>query len=90
MDRCHFLAPPRFVRHCKFLTGELVYVGNRLAQKAEVFDFSIDDDGDTNPVLRDLQKAERSGKRVTLAFRQDRKLWWRCNPSENFITAVEK
>ena len=41
--------------------------------------------------MRDLKEAERSGKRVaTLDYRQDHHVWWRCNPSESFITAVEK
>jgi hypothetical protein len=77
--------------YCKFLTGELVYQGSRVAgQKPELFDFSVDDDRDSNPVVVDLKQAERSGATVTLDFRQDLHPWWRCNPSENFITAVEK
>jgi hypothetical protein len=76
--------------YCKFLTGELVYQGGQSAQKQELFDFSIDDYGDANPVVGQLREAERAGTRVTLHFRQDVKPWWRCNPSEYFITAVEK
>lgn len=76
-------------RYCKILTGELVYQGTS-AQKPDVFDFSIDDHSDANPVVHDLQAAERGGKLVTLDFRQDRHAWWRCNPSQYFITAVEK
>src|SRR6185312_11598096 len=66
--------------YCKILTGE----------HQEVFDFSVDNDADTNPIVRDLKQAERDGKRVTLDYRQDRKVWWRCNPSEYFITTVEQ
>lgn len=78
--------------YCKILTGELVYQGGKGGggQLQEVFDFSVDNDSDANPVVRDLRAAERDGQRVTLDFRQDRKVWWRCNPSEYFITAVEK
>jgi hypothetical protein len=76
--------------YCKFLTGELVYQGSSVGAKPELFDFSVDDDAESNPVVHDLKEAERAGSRVTLDYRQDRKLWWRCNPSENFITAVEK
>ena len=76
--------------YCKILTGELVYQGTNAGQKQEVFGFSVDNLADSNPVVRDLKDAERDGKRVTLDYRQDRKVWWRCNPSEYFITAVEK
>jgi hypothetical protein len=76
--------------YCKILTGELVYQGGQSAQKPELFDFSIDDYSDGNPVMTQLREAERSGTRVTLHFRQDLKPWWRCNPSEYFITGVEK
>lgn len=76
--------------YCKILTGELVYQGTNSSPKPELFDFSVDNDADSNPVVRDLHEAERSGRRVTLDYRQDRHVWWRCNPSEYFITAVEK
>ncbi|HXU74596.1 MAG TPA: hypothetical protein VN947_35115 [Polyangia bacterium] len=76
--------------YCKILTGELVYQGTNPGQHQEVFDFSVDNDADTNPIVRDLKQAERDGKRVTLDYRQDRKVWWRCNPSEYFITTVEQ
>jgi hypothetical protein len=76
--------------YCKILTGELVLQGADPAQKPEIFNFSVEDDRETNPVVQDLHQAERSGSRVTLDYRQDVKAWWRCNPSEFFITAVEK
>ena len=75
--------------YCKILTGELVYQGSN-SQKPELFEFSVDDREDGNPIVHDLQEAQRAGKRVTLGFRQDHHIWWRCNPSENYITAVEK
>ena len=76
--------------YCKILTGELIYQGSSAGQTQEVFDFSVDNDADTNPIVNDLKEAERTGKRVTLDYRQDRRLWWRCNRSEYFVTAVEK
>jgi len=76
--------------YCKILTGELVFQGANPGQHQEIFDFSVDNDADTNPIVRDLKDAERDGKRVTLDYRQDRKAWWRCNPSQYFITTVEK
>ena len=76
--------------YCKFFTGELVYRAARPHQTPELFDFSVDDHSDTNPIVAELKEAERSGARVTLDYRQDLKPWWRCNPSEYFITAVEK
>ncbi len=76
--------------YCKILTGELVYQGTSSGLKPELFDFSVDNDADTNPIVRDLREAEQNARRVTLDYRQDRRLWWRCNPSEYFITSVEK
>ena len=76
--------------YCKFLTGELVFQGSQPGHQQELFDFSVDSDSDTNPIVVQLKEAERTGARVTLDYRQDLKPWWRCNPSENFVTAVEK
>lgn len=76
--------------YCKFLTGELVLQGSQPGQAQELFHFSVDDKEDGNPIVQQLKEAERGGKRVTLDYREDIKPWWRCNPSENFITAVEK
>jgi hypothetical protein len=76
--------------YCKILTGELVYQGTAPGQHAELFHFSVDDEKDGNPIVVDLKAAERTGKPVTLDYRQDVKPWWRCNPSEFFVTTVEK
>ena len=76
--------------YCKFLPGEHVFQGSQTAQQQELFHFSVDDARDANPIVQALKDAERSNARVTLDFRQDLKPWWRCNPSEYFITAVEK
>lgn len=74
--------------YCKYYEGEMAMPTGALA--GEIFNFSVDDDSDNNPIIADLQKAEREGTRVTLHYRQDRPLWWRCNPNEYFIQRVEK
>jgi hypothetical protein len=76
--------------YCKILTGDLVYQGTGSTQKPELFEFSVDDDAATNPIVLDLKEVERTGSRVTLEYRQDHRIWWRCNPSEYFVTAVDK
>jgi hypothetical protein len=74
---------------CKYYEGEMALQGARLDEHP--FTFSVDEDKDTNPIIAELQKAEREGARVTLHYRQDRPVWWRiCNPNEYFIERVEK
>ncbi len=75
---------------CKYLAGELALQGGQLGQPQEIFNFSVDDKADSNPIVQQLHDAERNGTRVTLDYRQDGKFWWRCNPAEYFITKVEK
>src|SRR4051812_3536064 len=44
--------------YCKYLSGELAVQGaNPLAP--EIFEFSVDDDADTNPVVMQLHEAEK-------------------------------
>ncbi len=74
--------------YCKYLSGEMALQGQNVA--AEVFVFSADNRDEGTPLVKALQEAERTGARVTLKYRQDHPLWWRCNPSEYFVTAVEK
>jgi hypothetical protein len=75
---------------CKYLSGELALQGAVAGQAAEIFQFSVDNKSDDNPIVKELHDAERNGTRVTLDYRQDRPIWWRCNPNEYFITKVEK
>jgi hypothetical protein len=75
---------------CKYLEGELALSGSGVGQPVEIWQFSIDDHKDSNPVMKDLHDAERDGTRVTLHYRQDLKSWYRCTPHEYFITSVEK
>jgi hypothetical protein len=75
--------------YCKYLSGEMAVQGNGLAQ-IEIWEFSIDDDSDKNPLVKQLKDAEKSGERVTIDYRQDLNQWYRCTPSEYFVTGVEK
>jgi hypothetical protein len=74
--------------YCKYLSGELVVQGNAL--QPELWEFSVDDDAETNPIVKDLQAAEKNGNKVTLHYRQDLHSLYRCTPSEYFVTKVEK
>lgn len=73
---------------CKYLDGEMVLSGVA-GQPSEVWNFSVDDHADTNPIVQQLKHAERDGARVTLHYRQDLKSWYRCTPHEYFVTQVE-
>jgi hypothetical protein len=75
--------------YCKYLSGEMSLQSAGLATP-EIWEFSVDDDADTNPVVVALHAAEKNGERVTLDYRQDRYSLFRCTPSEYFITKVEK
>jgi hypothetical protein len=76
--------------YCKYLSGELVLQGGQPGQAPEVWEFSVDDDGDSSPIVVALKDSERSGARVTLDYRQDLHSLFRCTPSEYFVTRVEK
>jgi hypothetical protein len=65
--------------YCKYLEGELALQGAVPGVAQEIFTFTVDDDGDDNPIVQALKKAEREGTRVTLDYRQDKHIWWRCN-----------
>jgi hypothetical protein len=75
---------------CKYAEGELALTGSMPGQNVEIFTFSVDNQHESNPLMKQLKEAERSGTRVTLHYRQDLKSWWRCTPHEYFITSVEK
>jgi hypothetical protein len=76
--------------YCKYLSGEMVVQSTSPVQPAEVWEFSVDDDSDGNPLVSQLHDAERKGDRVTLDYRQDLHSLYRCTPSEYFVTKVEK
>jgi hypothetical protein len=75
--------------YCKYLSGEMVVQSAVPMQAAEVWEFSVDDDGDGNPLVKKLHDAEKNGQRVTLDYRQDLHSLYRCTPSEYFVTKVE-
>jgi hypothetical protein len=76
--------------YCKYLSGEMVLQGTTPGMQAEVFEFSVDDDSEDNPLVKSLHEFEKKGDRVTLAYRQDLHSLYRCSPSEYFITGIEK
>jgi len=73
--------------YCKYLEGEMALQGGVSGQLQEVFRFTVDNDSDDNPVVQALKKAERDGKPVTLDYRQDKHLWWRCNDGGKPVAA---
>lgn len=74
--------------YCKYLSGEMVVQGAQL--QPEIWEFSVDDDSENNPVVVALQAAEKKAEKVTLHYRQDLHSLYRCTPSEYFVTKVEK
>jgi hypothetical protein len=76
--------------YCKYLSGELALQGSNPGQPVEVWEFSVDDSTEQNPLVASLHDMERQGKLVTLRYRQDLKMWWRCTPAEFFVTSIEK
>ena len=76
--------------YCKYLDGEMILTGNGANLQTEVWNFSVDDDSEKNPLVMQLKDAEKNGTKVTLKYRQDRGSLYRCTPSEYFVTAVEK
>jgi hypothetical protein len=74
---------------CKYLSAEMVVQSGAVTATADVWEFSVDDDSPTNPVVVALKAAERKGERVTVDYRQDKGSLYRCTPSEYFATKVE-
>jgi hypothetical protein len=75
---------------CKYLAGELALQGVLPGMSGEVWEFTVDEQKDTNPVVKQLEEAERTGTRITLKYRQDLPMWWTCNPIQYKIVALEK
>lgn len=75
---------------CKYLSGELVLQGPIAGIGGEVWEFTVDERQESNPLVKQLQEAERSGARTTLRYRQDLPMWWTCNPLQHKVVAVEK
>lgn len=75
---------------CKYFSGELVMQGSSPIQPAEIWEFSLDNGAESDPIYQQLKAAEHEGSRVTVHYRQDRRFWWRCTSIEYFVTRVEK
>jgi hypothetical protein len=80
------MGPP----YCKYLSGEMVLTSTLPGQVSETWEFSVDHDGDDDPLVKQLHEAEKSGARITLDYRQDQGSLFRCTPSEYFVVGVEK
>src|ERR1041384_7855008 len=52
--------------YCKYISGEMALQGTLPGQPVEIWEFSIDDESDSNPVLKQMHEAEKSGERITL------------------------
>ncbi len=74
--------------YCKYFSGEMAVQGANPLQP-EIWEFSVDDDADANPVVVALHAAEKKGGNVTVDYRQDLGSLFRCTPSEYFVTRVE-
>ncbi len=77
--------------YCKYVMGEMVMQqGANAVQETQVWEFSVDVRDENAPIVKTLREAEKSGKLATLRYRQDLNMWWRCAPTEYFVTDVEK
>ena len=76
--------------YCKYLSGEMALQGTVPGQAVEIWEFSIDDERENNPVVKEIHEAEKNGARITVKYRQDLHSLFRCTPSEYFITGIEK
>jgi hypothetical protein len=76
---------------CKYIMGEMVMQqGSNAVQESQVWEFSVDVSDEQAPIVVALREAEKTGKLATLRYRQDLHMWWRCAPTEYFVTSLEK
>ncbi len=75
--------------YCKYVSGDMVLQGNLPGAPLETWEFTVSD-VDKALLMPQLEVAEKSGKPVTLRYRQDLKMWWRCTPLEFYVTDLEK
>ena len=76
--------------YCKYIMGEMIMQQGNSAAQPVTWEFSIDSRDENDPIAKQLQDAEKSGKLTTLQYRQDLNMWWRCAPTEYFVVGVEK
>jgi hypothetical protein len=74
---------------CRYTAVEMVMQGTQPGINGDLWVFSVDDDRPDSPVIDRLSKAEKSGERVTVHYRQDLHRFWSCSESEYFVTGVE-
>ena len=85
--KIQYKGPP----YCKYTEVEVVAQrGGDLAAGGEIWKFSLDSRDEHAPLVEQLRAAQDSGKMATLRYRQDLHAWWRCAPTEYFVTSVEK
>lgn len=76
---------------CRYWLGELLVSNPALfGAPTELWEFTIDAVGDTDPFLRQLQEAESSSRRISIEYRQDKGRWWACSPNEFHVTSIAK
>ncbi len=76
---------------CRYWVGELVITNaNVIGALPEIWEFNLDVQSDRDPLIAELQKAESSGQRATLQYRQDKGKWWACSNVEYYVTAAVK
>jgi len=76
---------------CRYWMGELVITNQAVfGALPEVWEFNVDAKSDADVLIANLQKAEASGQRATLQFRQDKGKWWACSNIEFYVTGLNK
>ena len=76
--------------YCKYVSGEMALQGTAPGQPVEIWEFSVDDENEKDPVMQTLHDAEKTGTRVTVQYRQDLHSLFRCTPSEYFVIGIDK
>ena len=76
---------------CKYFSGEMVLIGAQPGQTPQIWEFSVDDYADSNPIVQKLKRAESTAQPVTIEYRQDlgnKGKLWNCSPTEYYVTDV--
>ena len=76
---------------CRYWMGELVITNTTvIGAVPEIWEFNVDAKSDNDALIGELQKAEASGARTTLRYRQDKGKWWACSNIEYYVTDLSK
>ena len=76
--------------YCKYVSGEMALQGTVPGQTVEIWEFSVDDENEKDPVMQALHDGEKTGTRVTVQYRQDLHSLFRCTPSEYFVIGIDQ